>query len=60
MVKVWCEWNMGFSNIDDNTSVFQTREEAIRVLDNVDWSEVEYNSWQEVQEDGLLSIEEVK
>lgn len=59
MVKVWCEWDMGFSNITDNYSVFETREDAIKALEGADWESVDYKNWQEVEEDGLLSIDEL-
>jgi hypothetical protein len=58
MVKVWCEWDMGFSNINDYDSVFETLKECHEVLDNVNWKQVGYDTWQEVEEDGLLSIED--
>jgi len=58
-VKVWCEWDMGFSNINDYESVFDSKEEAIKVLEKVSWEEVGYTNWEEVSKDGLLSIEEI-
>lgn len=58
-VKVWCEWDMGFSNIDDNNSVFDSREEAIEILEQVNWKQIGCENWQEVESDGLLTIEEI-
>lgn len=61
MVKVWCEWDMWFEckmRIDDYTTMHETREDAITALEKADWSTVDYNNWQEVEADGLLSIEE--
>ena len=58
-VKVWCEWDMGFSNIDDYNSVFDSNNEALAALYAADWKMVGYNTWQEVYDDGLLTIEEV-
>ena len=61
MVKVWCEWDMGFSNIDgDYYSVFENMEKAIETLENANWKDVEYSSWEEVEQDGLLTIEYIE
>lgn len=61
MVKIWCEWDMGFSGaINDYDSVYETMEEALADLETIDWKMVDYNTWQEVEEDGLLDIEELK
>ena len=57
MIKVWCEWDTGFSGaINDYDSVYETMEEAIAELETRDWKMVGYNTWQEVEEDGLLDI----
>jgi hypothetical protein len=61
VVKVWCEWDMGFSNIDgDYYSVFENMEKAIETLENANWKYVEYSSWEEVEQDGLLTIEYIE
>lgn len=61
VVKVWCEWDMGFSNIDgDYYSVFENMEKAIETLENANWKDVEYSSWEEVEQDGLLTIEYIE
>ena len=60
MVKIWCEWDMGFSGaINDYESVYDTMEDAIKDLESRKWSMVDYNTWQEVEEDGLLNVEEI-
>ena len=59
-VKVWCEWDMGFSNINDYESVFDSMEEAIKVLEKVSWGIVGFNTYEEVVEAGLLFIEELE
>ena len=60
MVKIWCEWDMGFSGaINDYDSVYGTMEEALADLETRNWKMVDYNTWQEVEEDGLLSIERI-
>lgn len=51
--KIECEWDMGFKYIYDNY------EEAVRAVEEVDWTEAGYETWQEVEADGLLSIEEL-
>jgi len=58
-VKVWCEWDMGFSNINSYNSIFDSKEQAIKVLEKVSWGELGYTNWEEVSKDGLLSIEEI-
>lgn len=60
VVKVWCEWDMGFSNIDDYYSVFENMEKVIETLENVDWKMVGYDTWQDVDADGLLGIQEIE
>ena len=60
IVKIWCEWDMEFSGaINDYDSVYGTMKEALADLETINWKMVEYNNWQEVEEDGLLSIEEI-
>lgn len=59
MVKIWCEWDMGFSNVSDYYTVVETKEEAIKILEEADWDMVGFNTWQEVEDEGLLSIEEM-
>ena len=62
-VKIWCEWDMGFSNIDGrNYSVFENKEKAIKTLEKVDWAFTgdNYESWEEVEQDGLLNITEIE
>ncbi len=60
MIKIWCEWDMGFSGaINDYESAYDTMEDAIKALDSRKWSIVGYNTWQEVEADGLLSVEEI-
>ena len=52
---------MGFSDaINDYDGVYETMEEAVADLETRNWKMVDYNTWQEVEEDGLLSIEELK
>lgn len=61
VVIVWCEWDMGFSNIDgEYYSVFENMEKAIETLENVDWKMVGYDTWQDVDADGLLDIQEIE
>ena len=51
---------MEFSGaINDYDSVYGTMEEAVADLETRNWKMVEYNNWQEVENDGLLSIEEI-
>lgn len=60
MVKIWCEWDMGFSGaINDYESVYATMEDAIKSLESRNWKMVGYNSWEEVESDGLLCVEEI-
>ena len=61
MVKIWCEWDMGFSRaINNYDSVYNTMKEALADLETRDWEMVGYNTWQEVEEDRLLYIEELE
>lgn len=46
--------------IDDYDSVYNTMEEALADLETRNGKMVDYNTWQEVEEDGLLSIEELE
>lgn len=60
MIKIWCEWDMGFSGaINDYESVYKTIQEALVDLEKVNWKMVGYSTWQEVQEDGLLDVSEL-
>lgn len=57
MIKVWCEWDMYLPNTFGNYyTIFESKELAIEHLEKVDWTCVGYNTWQEVEEDGLLDI----
>ena len=60
MVKVWCEWDMGFNGyiIDDYTTIYNSKEEAIEDISKVKWKMVGFDSWEEVEAQGLLDIEE--
>lgn len=61
MVKIWCGWDMGVSRaINNYDSVYNTMKEALADLETRDWEMVGYNTWQEVEEDGLLYIEELE
>ena len=46
--------------INNYDSVYNTMKEALADLETRDWEMVGYNTWQEVEEDGLLSIEELE
>lgn len=60
MVKIWCEYDMGLPNTFGNYyTIFESKEKAIDALKKVDWSVIEYNSYQEVLDDGLLDIREI-
>ena len=51
---------MGFSGaINDYESIYDTMEEAIEDLESRDWKMVGYSSWEEVDSDGLLYVEEI-
>ena len=51
----------GFSRaINNYDSVYNTMKEALADLETRDWEMVGYNTWQEVEEDGLLYIEELE
>ena len=60
MVKVWCEWDMGFNGyvVDDYTTIYNSKEEAIEDISKVKWKMVGFDSWEEVEAQGLLDIEE--
>ena len=60
MVKVWCEWDMGFNGfvIDSYNTVYNSKEEAIEDISKADWEMVGFSSWEEVADEGLLDIEE--
>lgn len=56
---VSCEWDMGF-NIGGCDGVYSSKENLEKALDSAYWSDVDYNTWQEVEDDDLLSIKEVE
>lgn len=60
MIKVWCEWDMGFNGyvVDDYNTIYDTKEEAIVDISKANWKMVGFNSWEEVEAQGLLNIEE--
>lgn len=59
MVKIWCEWDMGLPGTFGNYyTMFKSREIAIQHLEKVNWNIVDYNNWQDVEKDGLLTIKE--
>ena len=60
MVKVWCEWDMGFNGyvVDDYNTIYNSKEEAIEDISKVNWKMVGFDSWEEVEAQGLLNIEE--
>lgn len=61
ITRVWCEWDIGISNIDgQNYAVFSSKEEAIKALEVYDWKQLDYSNWQEVEDDGLLGIREIE
>lgn len=51
--KIWCEWEIG---IEDN--IYLTKELAQKVINEYDWESYTDYTLKEVQEDGLVSIEE--
>jgi len=51
--KIWCEWDMGFSD------AYSTKEKAQKAIDEMDWEGMCDYTLKEVQEDGMVSIEEV-
>ena len=60
LIRVWCEWDIGISNVDgEYYTIFENREKAITALEKYDWTLVDYNTWQEVEADGLLNISEI-
>lgn len=60
MIKVWCEWDMGFNGyvVDDYNTIYDSKEEAIEDISKANWKMVGFDSWEEVEAEGLLEIEE--
>lgn len=56
MYKIWCEWDMGE---DWENTVFISKELAEKSLLQADWDMVDM-TLEEVKEQGLVSIEEIK
>jgi hypothetical protein len=52
--KIWCEWEMSVAQ-----GYFTTKEKAQKAIDEEDWSMCDY-TLKEVQEDGMVSIEEIE
>lgn len=52
--KIWCEWDMGFAEI------YGSEEAAKEDIENVDWEELAEMTLEEVEEAGLISIEEIE
>ena len=52
--KIWCEWDMGFAD------AYSTKEKAQQTIDKMDWEGMCSYTLKEVQDDGMVSIEEVE
>lgn len=59
MIKVWCEWDMGFNGyvVDSYNTIYDTKEEAIADISKANWKMVGFDSWEKVEAEGLLNIE---
>ena len=60
MIKVWCEYDMGFSGVfgtfGNYYTIYRNEEEMELELLTVDWTQVGYESCAEAEDDGILSI----
>lgn len=52
---IWCEWDMGW-NYGDSDGIYKSIEDAHTHLESINWQDVGYDTWQDVEEDGLLNI----
>lgn len=51
---IWCEWDMGFAD------AYSTEEKAQQAIDEMDWEGMCDYTLEEVQKDGMVSINEVE
>ena len=51
--KIDCEWDMGFAE------AYETREKAQKAIDEMDWEGMCGSTLEEVQADGMVSIDEI-
>ena len=52
--RIWCEWDMGFSEI------YGSEEAAREDIEEADWEELVQMTLEEVEEAGLVAIEEIE
>jgi len=51
--QIDCEWDMGFAD------AYKTREKAQKAIDEMDWESMVGYTLEEVQADGMVSINEI-
>lgn len=57
--KTWCEWDFGW-NFNEYSGVYKSLEDVHTHLESIIWQDVGYDTWQDVEEDGLLTIEAIE
>lgn len=53
--KVWCEWDMGW-NLSDHDGEYEGKD-LLETLENINWKQVGFDSWQDVEVQGFLHID---